>query len=135
MLEKLKQGWRAFEHDPPGERFRQRFKRSQQSDRSVVYKLVFVASGVFIMAVGVFLLAVPGQGVLVVLIGAGLDAQVSSSAARALDWCELRVRKLAAWSLKKWRRASLMMKIVLVLLVAVFVLAASLAAYELLLAK
>ncbi|MGI8740619.1 MAG: PGPGW domain-containing protein [Gammaproteobacteria bacterium] len=135
MLEKLKQGWRAFEHDPPGQRFRQRFKRSQQSDRSVVYKLAFVASGVLIMALGVFLLAVPGPGVLVVFIGAGLVAQVSFSAARALDWCELRARKLAAWSLRGWRRASPVMKILSVLLVGVFVSTAGLAAYALLVAK
>jgi len=135
MLEKLKQGWRDFEHDSPGKRFRQRFKRRQQSERSLLNKILFVAGGVVIMAVGVFLLPAPGPGVLVFFIGAGLVAQESLLAARALDWGELRVRKLAAWSLGGWRRASLVVKILLVLFVIVLVSVAGLGAYEVWLAN
>ena len=135
MLEKLKQSWRDFEEGPPGERFQQRFKRHQQSRRGAFSKPLFITAGILITVVGVFFLPAPGPGTLILLIGAGLIAQEFLLAARALDWTELRVRKLAAWGLEVWRHTSLLMKVLLMLSVMALVAAGGFAAYKLLLAK
>ena len=135
MLEKLKQSWRDFEEGPPGERFQQRFKRHQQSRRGALSKSLFITAGILITVVGVFFLPAPGPGALILLIGAGLIAQEFLLAARALDWTELRVRKLAAWGLEVWRHTSLLMKVLLMLSVMALVAAGGFAAYKLLLAK
>ncbi len=132
MLEKLKQGWRDFEEGPPGERFQQRFKRHQQSTRGALSKSLFITAGILIMVAGIFFLPAPGPGALILLIGAGLIAQEFLLAARALDWAELRVRKLAAWSLETWHRTSLGQKVVLMLFAMTLAAAAGFGAYGLL---
>ncbi len=132
MLEKLKQTWRDFEEGPPGERFQQRFKRRQQSGRDALSNSLFITAGILIMVAGIFFLPAPGPGALILLIGAGLIAQEFLLAARALDWAELRVRKLAAWSLKTWHRTSLGQKVVLMLFAMTLAAAAGFGAYELL---
>jgi uncharacterized protein (TIGR02611 family) len=135
MLEKLKQTWRDFEEGPPGERFQQRFKRRQQSGRGALSKSLFITAGILIMVAGIFFLPAPGPGALILLIGAGLIAQELLLAARALDWAEVRVRKLAAWSLEAWHHTSLVMKVLLMLSVMALGAAGGFAAYKLLLAK
>jgi Putative transmembrane protein (PGPGW) len=51
------------------------------------------------MAAGFVLLFIPGPGLVFLFVGAFLIAQQSLLAARALDWSELRLKKLLAWSL------------------------------------
>jgi hypothetical protein len=51
-----------------------------------------------------FFLLVPGPGILVLFVGAGLLAEQSLITARALDWTEIRLRRLVAWAQKAWRR-------------------------------
>jgi hypothetical protein len=66
---------------------------------------------------------------LVIFIGAGLIAQQSLLAARALDWSELQSRKLADWASGVWRQVPLTVKIVLMLFAMFGTGAASYAAY------
>jgi hypothetical protein len=87
------------------------------------------------MAVGLLLLAAPGPGLIVCVIGAGLIAQESLYAARALDWAEPRIRNLVAWSLGVWRRSSAIAKVVLVLFVVAVGAAVAYGAYTLMLAS
>jgi hypothetical protein len=49
-----------------------------------------------------------------VLLGAALIAQQSLTVARALDWTEIRIRKLLARSFGTWRHFSAAIKIFLV---------------------
>ena len=56
-------------------------------------------------AAGLFFLPAPGPGIIIVAIGAGLIAQASLLGARALDWCELRIRALIAWARGVWESA------------------------------
>ena len=116
MFEKLKQSWRDFEEDTPGKRFQDYYKRRHQSRQSAWRKALFIAGGLLIVAAGVFMLIAPGPGLLVVFLGAVLIAQQSLLAARTLDWLELRLRALAAQSLRMWRCAPRVVKALLVVL-------------------
>lgn len=135
MFEKLKQSWRAFEEDTAGQRFRDYYERRHQSHQSAWRKALFIGGGLLIMAAGVFMMVAPGPGLLAIFVGAALIAQQSLLAARTLDWLELRLRELTAWSLTLWRRLPRMVKILLVVLVVVLVGALAFSAYVLLFGK
>ena len=104
MLEALKNGWRQFRSDPPGERFKAAFRRRQRSPRGPAHKLVAIGGGSMLVAAGVFFLPAPGPGSVILVIGAVLIAQESCAAARFFDGAEVRARKLAERLLSRWRR-------------------------------
>jgi hypothetical protein len=84
-----------------------------------------MAAGALIFAVGVFLLAFPGPGTIVMFIGGGLIAEESLLVARLLDWLEVRLRNLCARIVRAWNRTSPVIKVLLV--ICAFAIAASLA--------
>ncbi|MGH7825388.1 MAG: PGPGW domain-containing protein [Candidatus Binatia bacterium] len=129
-LEKLKRNWRRFKSGSPGHRFQQQFSRRRQSSRSPVQKALFIGGGTLLMTAGLFFLFVPGPGLLILLLGAVLIAQQSLVAARALDWTEIRLRKLIIWSLRAWRSSSPALKIMLVVLALVVVGAVGFGAFK-----
>jgi uncharacterized protein (TIGR02611 family) len=106
MSDKLKQGWQRFKRAKPGQRFQQRYYQRQQSGRSTFRRAAVMAVGGLICAAGIVLLAIPGPGLLVLFIGASFIAEESLIAARALDWVELRARRLYTGGLRLWRRTS-----------------------------
>ena len=114
MLERIKGSWQRFKADSPGKRFQQQFKRRHEVARTLLQKALVVGSGVLFIGIGIVLFFVPGPGVLFVLLGAVLIAQWSLTLARALDWTEIRVRKLLARSSGVWRQFSAAAKIFLV---------------------
>jgi len=116
MLENLKRSWQRFKAGRPGHRFEQQFSRRQRPSRGTVQKAFFIGAGILLMAGGVFFLFVPGPGLVLVSVGAILVAQQSLLAARALDWTEIRVRKLLVWGWGAWRSASPALKVLLVVL-------------------
>jgi hypothetical protein len=134
MIRTLRQTWRDFEESVPGKRFQERFERRQRSEKHFFQKALSVGGGILIMAAGLFFLAAPGPGVLVLLVGAGLIAQESFHVARALDWLEVRLRKLVGWSLHVWRHCPLVLKIAIVFLAIALLVAAAFGTYQLLIA-
>src|ERR671931_2822017 len=112
MLENLRRSWQRFKAGRPGHRFEQQFSR-QRASRSLAQKAFFIVVGILLIASGLFFLFVPGPGLVLVLLGAVLVAQQSLLAARALDWTEIRVRKLLIWSGGAWRSASPALKVML----------------------
>jgi len=68
--------------------------------------------------------------VLFVLLGAALIAQQSLTVARALDWTEIRLRKLLARSFGVWRHFSAALKIFLVGLAVVGAVAVGFGAFK-----
>lgn len=114
MLESIKRSWIRFKADPPGKRFQQQFKRRHEVARTPPQKALVVGGGVLLTGVGIVLFFLPGPGVLFVLLGAVLIAQQSLTAARALDWTEIRLRKLLARIFGAWRHFSVVLKIFLV---------------------
>lgn len=104
MFDEFKQRWHHFSETPPGQRFTKHFhQRQQQRPSSLHNKILAFGGGILLIGVGLIMLIAPGPGILVVLIGAALIAQESLTAARILDWLDLRLQPLIAWLARKWR--------------------------------
>jgi uncharacterized protein (TIGR02611 family) len=134
-MQRLHKSWRELKNAAPGRRFQERYRRSHGAVRSKVRRLIFIGGGILVMAAGVFFLPAPGPGFIILFIGAGLAAQESLLAARALDWTEVSIRRVAAWGLRIWRSTSIPGKTVLVLAVALIAAAIAYAAYQLVFAR
>jgi UPF0716 family protein affecting phage T7 exclusion len=104
MLNHLKQSWRRFKAGLPGRRFQQQFRLRRRFRSGAARKTLFLAAGILIVAAGVFLLFVPGPGIIILLIGAVLIAQQSSLAARAFDRIEIRLRRFIKANFHRTRR-------------------------------
>jgi len=115
MLRKLKESWHHLKRGAPGERFQEHYRRRQEAGGSRWRKPLFIGGGVLVMAAGLFFLPAPGPGFLILFLGGGLLAQESLRAARALDWAEVRLRKIAGWGLGVWKRSPLPVKVLLVI--------------------
>ena len=102
MWEKFKQTWRRLKAAKPGQRFQQEFRRRHSAGRSPIQKALLIVGGLLLMAAGFLLLFIPGPGLVFLFAGGFLIAQQSLVAARVLDWSEIRLRKLLAWSLRAW---------------------------------
>jgi uncharacterized membrane protein YbaN (DUF454 family) len=120
MLKSLKQSWHRFQADSPGRRFKQQFRRWRESGRTRLTKVLFIAAGVLLMAIGILLLFIPGPGIPTILLGALLLAQQSWPLAKALDRTEVRLRNRLMRSWRSWR-AFLQARKLLLVAVALFV--------------
>jgi hypothetical protein len=125
MLEKFRQEWQRFKRRKPGQRFQERYREKQKLRRGVLRKVLVTASGALIFAIGVFLLAFPGPGTILIFIGASLIGEESLLGARGLDWLEIRLRSLYRRGMQLWNRTSLGVKVLL--LICALVIAGSLA--------
>jgi hypothetical protein len=104
VLETLHKRWQALAREPPGQRFQNRFRQRDQNSRGRVLRL---GAAVVLLALGVFLLVVPGPGMVFIAVGAALLAEESEVAARVIDRAELSLRELAATLAKLWKRGGL----------------------------
>jgi uncharacterized protein (TIGR02611 family) len=135
MLQGLKDQWHDLKQGQPGSRFVDHYQRRHQGSSSPWRKALFLGGGALIVAAGIFFLPAPGPGFLVIFLGGGLIAQESIRAARLLDWCELRVRRVVRWALGTWKRAPALGKTAIALLGLLLVGGAGFAAWELFLNK
>jgi uncharacterized protein (TIGR02611 family) len=133
MLRRLRKSWHDFKKLEPGKRFQQRYRQGPKAGK--LRKLLFLGGGTLIMIAGLFSLPAPGPGFLILFVGAGLVAQQSLIAARALDWTELRVRRLLAWARRVWRKASVPVRIALIFAAVLVALAVGYGAYQLVFAQ
>ena len=69
---------------------------------------------------------IPGPGLPLIVIGAGLLADQARPIAWAMDWLEIRVRKISAWARRRWNHLPTIAKYAVMFLA---VLACSGAAY------
>jgi hypothetical protein len=104
MFRSIKQSWRQLRDSRPGERFQDAHRR-RQADASSWKKPVWMAVGLAVFLGGVVLLVIPGPGIPVVLIGAGLVAREWGAAAALLDSVEVKIRALLAWAQGRWQRS------------------------------
>lgn len=101
----MKKSWQQFKEDEPGERFKERYRRRQESERSrlsparlfnvVVGTILVVGSAAFGWA--------PGPGILTFFIGLGMIAGEFGPAVRLLDGSEARGRELARRTRDTWK--------------------------------
>ena len=115
VSQRVKEHWHEFTRSRPGRRFQDRYKRRRSEGHSLVAKAFSLTAGVALFLLGLVLLPAPGPGFLVVFIGAGMIAEESFVAAKALDWTEVRLRRIAARLTKRWIATSLMSKMLIVL--------------------
>ncbi|HUQ04515.1 MAG TPA: PGPGW domain-containing protein [Kofleriaceae bacterium] len=95
MLESAKHEWKSFKEDEAGERFSNHHRRAQR--KGLAGRIARVAIGALLIAGGIFLLFVPGPGLLVMLFGVALLAGESRWLAERMDRLEIAARRT-------WRR-------------------------------
>lgn len=109
MTATIRKHWHDFKTRPPGRRF-QDIHRKARANKAVrkqgITKAAIIGGGVLLTLVGIFFLAVPGPGLLVIAIGLILIASESITMARFLDWLEVKVRALIDRLINFWRRSS-----------------------------
>jgi hypothetical protein len=94
LVASLKRRWQTFRNDPPGTRFQERYRRHRAHRQSAAARLAIFVGGVVLLAAGVFFMLVPGPGIPIAAAGAAMMASESLRVARALDWLELRARRI-----------------------------------------
>jgi hypothetical protein len=101
MFESLHAQFRQFVADRSGTRFQQRYRRRTERPGGIVRKSLVFALATLLVLIGLLLLVLPGPGLLVIVIGAGLFAEESLLIARLLD----RIDLLLTRRVRRWRAA------------------------------
>ena len=104
MLERIRRFWIQLQYGRPGSRFEEQFEKAHDSRKGPVGRIARIVLGLLLFPIGVFFLAVPGPGLLVIAFGAMLIAREFRFAAWFLDALELRVRPVWKWMQRVWRR-------------------------------
>lgn len=113
MFQGLKISARRFRESQPGARFQELYHLHQLTRRSPWVRWLLIMLGVAIIAVGLIALPAPGPGTLVLAIGGALMARESLAVARALDWLEVRLRRVGRWARRLWHGTPLWAKVVI----------------------
>jgi hypothetical protein len=113
MLSGLKRSWHEIKKGRPGCRFQARAekRRRGRSDRSWFRRFAEPVVAIILLAVGLFFCLVPGPGLPFVILGAAMLSERSLTIARALDWTEVKVRKVISLSRVWWMRAPVRKKV------------------------
>lgn len=96
MFDGLKARWRRLKAGEPGARFQRQYRENRETRKSGLQRWGSLAAGVGLIVVGVVALFVPGPGILFIAAGGAVLARESLAVARALDWLEVRGKRLAA---------------------------------------
>lgn len=111
-LAELKQEWRQFKHDRPGERFCNHRTRMQKKSRA--HSIVAGALGVVLIAAGIFFMFVPGPGLPLIVFGLALAGTHSARLSRDLDRFEPWLRRAGHRLAHQWRAMSRLRKTLLI---------------------
>jgi hypothetical protein len=130
MFKEISQHWNQFRKYPSGERFERYYRSRHDAERSATKKTLLIGAGIVIMAAGVVFLAIPGPGLVVMLIGAGLIARESLVVSRIFDRIEPHACQLAKWCRATWRRLSPGVKALLIVSTVLLAAAIMLGAYK-----
>jgi uncharacterized protein (TIGR02611 family) len=133
MIEKIRESWQSFKESEPGQRFKDRYRRRQQS-KSGKFDLELVVSvlgGILIVLGGIVAVPGPGPGWLIVFLGLGLVAGEFRPIARFMDWAEVRLRRLARWAAGVWVNSSPAVKALIVVAILLCAAAVGYGAYRL----
>ena len=133
VLENSIEEWRWFlKRSAPGCRFRDRYRRRQQSehDRSMLRRALYVAFGIAI-AIGSLLLApLPGPGWGTFFVGLGIVAGEVLHVARLLDRGEVRVREALQRTKGVWDKSAPAVRVLIALTISLSVVASVYGAYQ-----
>jgi hypothetical protein len=133
VLENSIEEWRWFlKHSAPGRRFRDRYRRRQQTgrDRSMLRRVCYVAFGIAI-AIGSLLLApLPGPGWGTFFVGLGIVSGEVVHVARFLDRGEVRVREALQRTKGVWDKSAPAVRVLIALTISLCVVASLYGAYH-----
>ena len=120
MFKRLKKQWRSFKSGRPGKRFEERYERAQRqrSSQPVWLRFLKPTIGLVLFAAGVVLCFIPGPGLPLLIIGLGFMAEQSRTIANAMDWTEVRVRKVLTWGRRWWKHANVVSRSAVIVLAA-----------------
>jgi hypothetical protein len=100
-LADVRQEWRHFRDDKPGERFCNHRHRMQKKSRK--HAAVSFALGVLLLAGGVVLLFMPGPGIPLIIFGLSLVATHSKKLSDVLDRVEPALRRAGRRLVRRWK--------------------------------
>jgi hypothetical protein len=120
MFKEIKQHWSQFRKYPAGKRFELYYGSRHNVERGPLKKIFLIATGIVIMMAGIIFLAIPGPGLLVMLLGAALIARESLFVSRLFDRLEPYLWKFARWCRNTWQELSSAAKTSLVVIAAMF---------------
>jgi cardiolipin synthase A/B len=105
MFGRFKREWKKFRSGRPGHRFQDRYEQNRKTRSSRPWYLRFLkpAAALLLIAAGLLFVVIPGPGLPLIVIGTGLLADEARPIARAMDWFEIRIRKILA-PVSRWRR-------------------------------
>jgi hypothetical protein len=95
---------KKLREERPGRRFR-RTRKEAEGARRKLGRPVLLILGFGLIAAGLFFMAVPGPGLLILLTGLFLLSLVSRRTARLLDRSEVILRQVALWAQRRWSEA------------------------------
>jgi len=91
----IKRNFQLFKQSKPGQRFTDLQKRRKEAEKGKlpIGRIINITLGVALILVGIFLLALPGPGITLSVLGCGLLGGESRMIARFLDRGELKLRE------------------------------------------
>lgn len=120
-MSRFQQQWLEFKNGRPGHRFQDRYERNKErrAERSSFMRFLKPVAGISLIVAGVVFCLIPGPGLPLLLIGAGLMADVSLPVARGLDRLDVWTRAVIS-RIKRWWKSSSTAAKSAVILLAVF---------------
>jgi hypothetical protein len=130
MIGRARRSWRHFASSKPGDRFQVRYYYRKQSGPGRFSRIFNVVVGSALVIFSAFFGWAPGPGLVTFVIGLAMVGGEFLAVARFLDWAEVRLRKLAHVTVYVWR-ASVVGKVLIVLVIVTCVTALGYGAYYL----
>jgi hypothetical protein len=127
--------WRWFlKRSAPGSRFRDRYRRRQQSgrDRSILRRTCYVAFGIAIAIGSLVLAPLPGPGWGTFFVGLGIIAGEVLQVAHLLDRGEIKLRETLQRTKGVWDKSASAVRVLIALTISLSVLASAYGACQVL---
>ena len=102
----MKQSWNRFQAIPTGRRFITSYNKQHKTGGVQPKAVLQIGVGLLLMIAGGVMLVIPGPGIPVLIGGAVLIARHVKPAARALDWLDVRIRRLLKAMKREWKQSS-----------------------------
>jgi hypothetical protein len=114
----LRAHWRDLKRGRPGHRFQDRYERARKTTRQSgrARRIGLAAGGIVCVLIGLVLSVIPGPAIPFFLLGGAMLATESRRIARFMDWSEVRLRKLAAWAKRRWRKFPTVARVLLIII-------------------